>query len=147
MVDNKDISVLIVDDNDITRETLRVILRHEVYTVAGEAYDGESALEMATRLRPDIILLDVVMPKVSGIEALQNIRMVMADVKVLMVSANQDQDVVEEANKLGISGYIVKPFNAKKVLDTMQQLATQVRAERKNGRDAAVTNVNQTSSQ
>lgn len=136
MVDNKDISVLIVDDNDITRETLRVILRHEVYTVAGEAYDGESALEMATRLRPDIILLDVVMPKVSGIEALRNIRVVMADVKVLMVSANQDQEVVVEANKLGVSGYIVKPFNAKKVLDTIQQLAIEVRAERKTGRTA-----------
>lgn len=136
MVDNKDISVLIVDDNDITRETLRVILRHEVYTVAGEAYDGESALEMATRLRPDIILLDVVMPKVSGIEALRNIRVAMADVKVLMVSANQDQEVVVEANKLGVSGYIVKPFNAKKVLDTIQQLAIEVRAERKTGRTA-----------
>ncbi len=133
MPDNKDISVLIVDDNDITRETLRVILRHEVYTVAGEAYDGESALEMATRLRPDIILLDVVMPKVSGIEALQNIRMVMPEVKVLMVSANQDQDVVAEVTKLGISGYIIKPFNAKKVLYMMQELANQVREERKFG--------------
>lgn len=130
MPDNKDISVLIVDDNDITRETLRVILRHEVYTVAGEAYDGESALEMATRLRPDIILLDVVMPKVSGIEALQHIRKVMSDVKVLMVSANQDQDVFEEVSKLGISGYIIKPFNAKKVLYLMQELANQIRQER-----------------
>lgn len=147
MVDNKDISVLIVDDNDITRETLRVILRHEVYTVAGEAYDGESALEMAIRLRPDIILLDVVMPKVSGLEALKNIRMVMADVKVLMVSANQDQEVVVEANNLGVSGYIVKPFNAKKVLDTMQQLASQVRVERKSGREAATAKVNQAASQ
>lgn len=145
MPDNKDISVLIVDDNDITRETLRVILRHEVYTVAGEAYDGDSALEMATRLRPDIILLDVVMPKVSGIEALRNIRMVMAEVKVLMVSANQDQEIVEEANKLGISGYIAKPFNAKKVLDTMQQLAHQVRTERQAGRK--ITGINQVSSQ
>lgn len=134
MPDNKDISVLIVDDNDITRETLRVILRHEVYTVAGEAYDGESALEMATRLRPDIILLDVVMPKVSGIEALRNIRMVMTDVKVLMVSANQDKEVVAEATQLGISGYILKPFNAKKVLYMMQELASQVREERQLGR-------------
>ncbi len=130
MAENKDISVLIVDDNDMTRETLRVILRHEVYNVVGEALDGDSALEMATRLKPDIILLDVVMPKVSGIEALRSIRMVMPDVMILMVTANKDQDTVSEAVKSGISGYIIKPFNAKKVLDTIQGVATKVRAAR-----------------
>ena len=111
MAENKDISVLIVDDNDMTRETLRVILRHEVYNVVGEALDGDSALEMATRLKPDIILLDVVMPKVSGIEALKSIRMVMPNVMILMVTANKDQDTVSEAVKSGISGYIIKPLN------------------------------------
>ncbi len=130
MAENKDISVLIVDDNDMTRETLRVILRHEVYNVVGEALDGDSALEMATRLKPDIILLDVVMPKVSGIEALKSIRMVMPNVMILMVTANKDQDTVSEAVKSGISGYIIKPFNAKKVLDTVQAVATKVRAAR-----------------
>ena len=111
-------------------KTLRVILRHEVYNVVGEALDGDGALEMATRLKPDIILLDVVMPKVSGIEALRSIRMVMPDVMILMVTANKDQDTVSEAVKSGISGYIIKPFNAKKVLDTIQGVATKVRAAR-----------------
>nr|WP_315481516.1 response regulator [uncultured Undibacterium sp.] len=131
MADYKDISVLIVDDNDMTRETLRVILRHDGYNVVGEALDGDSALEMATRLKPDIILLDVVMPKVSGIEALKSIRMVMHDVFVLMVTANTDQEVVAEAVKSGISGYIIKPFNAKKVLDTVEKVVEKVRANRK----------------
>lgn len=130
MSNNKDISVLIVDDNDMTRETLRVILRHDGYNVVGEANDGDSALEIATRLKPDIILLDVVMPKVSGIEALKSIRMIMHDVFVLMVTANKDQDTVSEAVKSGISGYIIKPFNAKKVLDTVQAVALKVRAKR-----------------
>lgn len=131
MADYKDISVLIVDDNDMTRETLRVILRHDGYNVVGEALDGDSALEMATRLKPDIILLDVVMPKVSGIEALKSIRMVMHDVFVLMVTANTDQEVVAEAVKSGISGYIIKPFNAKKVLDTVEKVVEKVRTNRK----------------
>ncbi len=130
MADNKDISVLIVDDNDMTRETLRVILRHDGYNVVGEALDGDGALDMATRLKPDVILLDVVMPKVSGIEALKSIRMVMHDVFVLMVTANKDQETVAEAVKSGISGYIIKPFNAKKVLDTVQAVAGKVRANR-----------------
>ncbi len=131
MADNKDISVLIVDDNDMTREILRVILRHDGYNVIGEALDGDAALEMATRLKPDIILLDVVMPKVSGIEALKSIRMVMQDVFVLMVTASTDQEVVSEAVKSGISGYIIKPFNAKKVLDTVGNVVGKVRANRK----------------
>lgn len=130
MSDNKDISVLIVDDNDMTRETLRVILRHDGYNVVGEAHDGDSALEMASRLKPDIILLDVVMPKVSGIEALKSIRMIMQEVFVLMVTANKDQETVTEAVKNGISGYIIKPFNAKKVLDTVQGVTVKVRAKR-----------------
>jgi two-component system chemotaxis response regulator CheY len=130
MADNKDITVLIVDDNDMTRETLRVILRHDGYDVVGEALDGDSAVDMATRLKPDVILMDVVMPKVSGIEALKSIRMVMRDVFVLMVTANKDQDTVAEAVKSGISGYIIKPFNAKKVLDTIQGVAVKVRAAR-----------------
>lgn len=130
MANNKDISVLIVDDNDMTRETLRVILRSDDYNVVGEATDGDVALEMVTKLKPDIILLDVIMPKVSGIEALRSIRLVSSDVAILMVTANKDQETVTEAVKAGISGYIIKPFNAKKVLDTVQQVAAKIRLSR-----------------
>lgn len=130
MANNKDISVLIVDDNDMTRETLRVILRSDDYNVIGEATDGDTALDMVTKLKPNMVLLDVIMPKVSGIEALKSIRLVSADVSILMVTANQDQETVSEAVKAGISGYIIKPFNAKKVLDTVQQVAAKIRLAR-----------------
>lgn len=130
MANNKDISILIVDDNDMTRETLRVILRSDEYNVVGEATDGDIALEMVTRLKPDVVLLDVIMPKVSGLEALKSIRLVSTDVFILMVTANTDQETVSEAVKAGISGYIIKPFNAKKVLDTVQLLAAKVRLKR-----------------
>ena len=130
MKDNNDISVLIVDDNDMTRETLRVIRRHETYHVIGEASDGDSAVEMAYKLKPDLILLDVVMPTVSGLEALRNIRLVMPEVMILMVTANMDGETVTELVKSGISGYIVKPFNSKKVIDTMEGVAEKIRAQR-----------------
>lgn len=130
MTNNKDISVLIVDDNDMTRETLRVILRSDEYNVVGEATDGDVALEMVSRLKPNIILLDVIMPKVSGLEALKSIRLVAPNVSILMVTANKDQETVTEAVRAGISGYIIKPFNAKKVLDTVQQVATKIRLSR-----------------
>lgn len=132
MANNKDISVLIVDDNDMTRETLRVILRSDDYNVVGEATDGDVALDMVTKLKPNIILLDVIMPKVSGIEALKSIRLISPNVSILMVTANKDQETVTEAVRAGISGYIIKPFNAKKVLDTVQQVATKIRLAREN---------------
>lgn len=137
MATNQDISILIVDDNDMTRETLRVILRHDTYNVVGEATDGSMAVDAATRLKPDIILLDVVMPKVSGLEALRSIRMVLPEVMILMVTANKDQETVSEAVQAGISGYIIKPFNAKKVLDTVQVVADKVRVNRQNAPPAA----------
>ena len=130
MANNKDISVLIVDDNDMTRETLRVILRSDDFNVIGEATDGDVALDMVTKLKPNIVLLDVIMPKVSGIEALKSIRLVSSDVSILMVTANKDQETVTEAVRAGISGYIIKPFNAKKVLDTIQQVAVKIRLAR-----------------
>lgn len=130
MLNNKDISVLIVDDSDITRETLRVILRSEAYDLVGEATDGDVAHEMAIKLRPNIILLDVIMPKVSGLEALKSIKLVVPETLILMVTANKDQETVSEAVHAGISGYIVKPFNAKKVLDAVGQVAEKIRLQR-----------------
>lgn len=125
-----DISVLIVDDNDMTRETLRVVLHHVGYQIVGEAGDGDVAFDQAMRLQPDLILLDVVMPRVSGLEALKNIRAEMKNVAILMVSANQDEETVSVATHLGISGYIAKPFKAREVLTTLAEVAQVIRDRR-----------------
>jgi two-component system chemotaxis response regulator CheY len=93
--------------------------------------DGDHAVDMAEKLKPDLILLDVLMPKVSGIEALRNIRLVLPHVKVLMVTSSKEQDTVAEAVKTGISGYIVKPFNAKKVIDVMAAITQQILESKK----------------
>ena len=130
MASNKNIPILIVDDSEITRETLRVILRSEEYNVIGEATDGDAAHEMAIRLRPDIILLDMLMPKVSGLEALRSIKLVMPDILIMMVTANTDRTTVSEAVQAGISGFITKPFNAKKVLDAVDAVAEKIQRKR-----------------
>jgi two-component system chemotaxis response regulator CheY len=116
---NKNVSILLIDDNDITREVLRVVLRGEGYNVVGEATDGGSGLEMALKLRPDIILLDVVMPKISGLEILPKMKDLVPEARILMVTANKDQETVSEAVKAGIHGFIVKPFNAQKIIETV----------------------------
>ncbi|WP_428717625.1 response regulator [Undibacterium curvum] len=116
---NKNVSILLIDDNDITREVLRVVLRGEGYNVVGEATDGGSGLDLALKLRPNIILLDVVMPKISGLEILPKMKDLVPEARILMVTANKDQETVSEAVKAGIHGFIVKPFNAQKIIDTV----------------------------
>jgi len=123
----KNVSILLIDDNDITREVLRVVLRSEGYNVVGEATDGGTGLDMALKLRPNIILLDVVMPKISGLEILPKIKEMLPDAMVLMVTASKDSETVSEAVKAGIHGFIVKPFNAQKILDTVEGVVAKIK--------------------
>lgn len=125
-MDKKNAKILLIDDNDVTREVLRVILRSEGYNVVGEATDGGTGLEMAVKLRPDLILLDIVMPKISGTEILPRIRELLPDARVLMVTANKDQETINEVVKTGIHGYILKPFNAQKIIGTVEAVVTKI---------------------
>lgn len=115
-------TVLIVDDNEIMRSLLRAILRSEPYEVVGEARDGASALEAVERLTPDIMLLDVVMPEIDGIEVLRTTRRDYPDTAVIMVTGNASAENVQEALKAGAAGFVVKPFNAAKVVDALTRV-------------------------
>ena len=111
--------VVIVDDNDMMRSILRGILRGEAYEVIGEARNGLQAVEVAERLKPDIICMDVMMPEMSGIEAMGKIRTDRPETEVVMITSNADPETVQDSIMNGASGFIVKPFNAAKVLDTL----------------------------
>jgi len=109
--------LLIVDDSDLTRALLRGLLRNEEqYDVVAEATNGEMAVEMALRLKPDIVCLDVDMPKMGGLEALAKIRAALPQTIVLMVTAHTERETVQTAIAGGAAGYIVKPFNSGRVL-------------------------------
>ena len=119
---NKRATVLIVDDNDMMRTLLRGMLRGENFEVAGEARNGTAAVEMAGRLKPDIVCLDVMMPEMDGLEALRAIRSAQPEMTVVMITANASPDNVKEALENGAAGFIVKPFNAARVLDTLERV-------------------------
>lgn len=117
----KRLNVLIVDDNDMMRSLLRGILRNGGHNVIGEASNAPTAIEMANRLKPDIVCLDIVMPgEMDGLEALVEIKKDRTQTQVVMITGNADQDTVQEAINNGASGFIVKPFNAARVLDTLE---------------------------
>lgn len=115
------IRVVIVDDYDMTRTLLGIILRGGQFEVVGEASDGKAGVEVCLRLKPDLVLLDVVMPIMNGLEALEAIHEQLPETLVLMVTANDEDDVVKKAMQKGAAGYIVKPFNTASVLDTLNQ--------------------------
>lgn len=120
-------SIMIVDDNDMMRSILRSILRGEEYDVIGEARNGSIAVEMAERMKPDIICLDVVMPEKDGLEALCEIKAARPETEIVMVTSNADPETVQEAIQNGASGFIIKPFNAARVLDTLEKVAARCR--------------------
>lgn len=113
------ISVALVDDNDMMRTLLRGILRGEDFDVVAECKDGEHAVDAAIRLKPDVVLLDIMMPGMDGLEALQEIRRKEPSVKVIMITASASAGNVKEAIGNGASGFIVKPFNAAKVINAI----------------------------
>ena len=101
--------VLVVEDEALIRLDLAEMLTEEGYTVAGEAADGEQAVELARELRPDLVIMDVKMPKVDGIAAAGTI----VEEKlapVVMLTAFSQRDLIEQARYAGAMAYLVKPF-------------------------------------
>ena len=127
MANSKNIRVLLIDDNDLTREILRVLLSNDGYEVVGEAQDGEAGLEMSLKLQPDLICLDVLMPRRNGLDTLKQLATLLPKSAVLMVTANMERETVQTYMAHGASGYIIKPFNSVTILQTVTQALEQKR--------------------
>lgn len=121
------ISVVIVDDNDMMRTILRGILRGEEYDVVGEARNGAQAVEVVERMKPDIVCMDVLMPEKNGLEAMAEIKMSRPETEFVMITGSADPETVQDAIMNGASGFIVKPFNAARVLDALKKSAARLR--------------------
>lgn len=103
------IRVLIADDHAIVREGIRALLATAGdIEVAGEAADGAEAVEACRRLRPDLVLMDIAMPGLGGLEATLEIKKSLPDVKILVLTQYEDREYVRRFLKLGISGYVLK---------------------------------------
>lgn len=114
-------TVLIVDDVAFVRKTLAEVLTEAGYSVVGEAADGEEAISQWGKLRPDIVTMDVVMPKVSGIEATKQIMKLDRNAIVVMISAMDQIHLVMEAIHVGAKDYIQKPFHSEDVRNVMER--------------------------
>ena len=115
-------NILICDDAAFMRMMIKDILTKNGYTVVGEAENGAKAVEKYAELKPDLILMDITMPEMDGIQALKKIKEADPSATVIMCSAMGQQAMVIESIQSGAKDFIVKPFQADRVLEAVRKV-------------------------
>ena len=120
----KPISVLLVDDHSLFRSGIRALLqRHPEFTVAGEAADGAEGIKRARQLQPDVVLLDLNMPGMSGVETLQLMRQDCPETAILMLTVSEDAQDLLVALKAGACGYLIKNIETDVLIRSIRRAA------------------------
>ncbi|RDW17825.1 response regulator [Oceanobacillus chungangensis] len=113
--------ILVVDDAAFMRMMIKDILTKNGFEVVGEAQDGAQAVEKYKELSPDLVTMDITMPEMDGITALKNIKAFNPEAKIIMCSAMGQQAMVIDAIQAGAKDFIVKPFQADRVIEAIQK--------------------------
>ena len=111
--------VLVADDASFMRQMIREIIEAEGHEVVGEASDGDEVVEEFKRLHPDVVTMDIVMPRRSGIDAVKSIIQIDGKARIVMCSALGQESLVNEAMEAGACDFIVKPFKPDAVIATL----------------------------
>ena len=114
--------VLIVDDALFVRAAMKKYVEKAGHEVVGEAGDGKESIELFKELQPDGVIMDITMPRMSGIEALKKIKEIRADAKVIMCSAMGQQEAIAESIQNGASDFVIKPFTEEQIVAKIKQV-------------------------
>jgi len=114
--------VLIVEDSESTRKAMKTMLLLNEHEICGEAENGEQAVEMYEKTKPDVVLMDIAMPKKHGIDAIREIRQMDPDAKIIGVTALYSPEKKREALKAGASSLIIKPFDVSDLIREIEAL-------------------------
>jgi DNA-binding NarL/FixJ family response regulator len=118
------VRILVVDDHPVVRHGLRTLLKgHSEWEIVDEAGDGLEAVEKADRLKPDVVVLDVSMPKMNGLEACRLIRKIAPNSEILIVTQHDSPQMMREALGAGARGYIVKSNAARDLLAAVEAVS------------------------
>jgi len=115
-------TVLVVDDSIYMRSLVRTTLEDAGFEIVGEAQNGETAIDLALELSPDLITLDNILPDMMGFEVLKVLKEEGLSSKIIMISAVGQQTVVNKGKELGASEYIVKPFTSESLLEVVNRV-------------------------
>jgi DNA-binding NarL/FixJ family response regulator len=117
------IRILIADDHSVVRKGIRTLLEDETdVEIVGEAADGDEAIDLIPSLRPDVLLLDITMPRMSGIEVLQVVRQQFPKVRTLMFSMHNNPDYILKTVQLGAAGYLLKDTDRDEILRAVRTI-------------------------
>jgi DNA-binding NarL/FixJ family response regulator len=120
----KQISVLIVDDHQMMRDALVTILeRHKDIKIVGQASDGREGAEIAEKLKPDVVTLDVAMPNLNGLDAARHIRRKSASTRIIMLTAYEEDLYIQHALEAGVDGYVSKNSAAETLAKAVREVA------------------------
>ncbi|HET9769710.1 MAG TPA: response regulator transcription factor, partial [Acidimicrobiia bacterium] len=107
--------LLLVDDHKLLRQGLRRAVEEAGFDVVGEAGDGEEAVRLATALRPDLVLMDVTMPVLGGIEATRRLRLAAPEARVVILTMHGEEETIDQALRAGASAYLLKDCSTDQV--------------------------------
>ncbi len=114
--------VLVADDHSLFRDGIASLIEAAGFKVVGQVGDGRAAVEAALRLRPDLVLMDISMPQMSGLEALRQIKAQAPEIQVVMLTVSDDDASLLQAIQSGARGYLLKNLNAEEFLDMLAGL-------------------------
>jgi DNA-binding NarL/FixJ family response regulator len=118
------LTLLIVDDHPVFRRGLRQIIEeHPMFEIVGEASDGQTGLELASELKPEIVVLDIDMPRLSGLEMARALQKSKPPVKVLFLTMYKEEDMFNAAMDLGVKAYVLKETAVDDILEALQKVA------------------------
>jgi two-component system, chemotaxis family, chemotaxis protein CheY len=114
--------ILIIEDCKFTTSTLKEILKREGYNVVGQATTGAEGIEMAYELEPDVVTIDNMLPDMTGIDVVKELQKEIENCKIVMISSLTDDNIIKEALKNGASKYLVKPFTASQLKESLEEI-------------------------
>jgi two-component system chemotaxis response regulator CheY len=115
--------VLIVDDSPMIHNIMKKFLIELGFEIAGDAKNGQEAVDLFKQENPDLIFMDVTMPVKDGLEASQEIKVISPNIPIIMLTAMGDDEILEMAKSIGIDVFLKKPFNKEKIQGALEELS------------------------
>ena len=119
------LKVVLIDDESLSKRGIRRLIENmpDCYTVAGEASDGEEGFRLIQRINPDLVITDIRMPKKNGLEMIQAIRESHPDTRIVIISGHDNFEYAQQAIRLGVTDYILKPVHIPEFIRLLEQIA------------------------